>query len=235
MDKVPYYPKAGARHGISTAKPKTWGSFDEAVYSLAADAWFDGIGRLVGEGDVLVDLDKCIENGKIISLDAAGLVQEFDTYTELSPSGSGLRIFGLGRLLGPEATDHDLGVEIYGEHDKRFLKITGVVLNEARAVRRLPQSLTEDVYRRFKKVTPEVKTRPLPALVDPDTLPDLNLVGLMPQQLLWMLNGFDCDLDRSKEVQVVAKDLVSRGLELEQVFTILCENHSWDVALDHRG
>jgi hypothetical protein len=73
-----------------------------------------GIGFVFSKDDNLfgVDLDNCIQNGSLRP-EAARIVNALATYTEISPSGNGVKLFAKGRLPGPnknsqliEAYDH---------------------------------------------------------------------------------------------------------------------------------
>ena len=63
----------------------------------------DGLGFLLGDGWAGVDLDKCRdpESGALTQW-ALDIVARFDSYTEISPSRTGLKIFVRGSL--PEGT-----------------------------------------------------------------------------------------------------------------------------------
>lgn len=74
--------------------PEIWRSFDEAL-QIARNNGLDGIGIVLSEhGTVCAfDLDKCINpnTGEVDPI-AAKIVKQLDSYTEYSPSWSGLRI-----------------------------------------------------------------------------------------------------------------------------------------------
>lgn len=118
--KPPYDPKTGKR--ASHSDPSTWGTFDQAVKAL--DRGFDGIGFVFTGEDLFcgIDLDDCRNpaSGEIEPW-AVKLIKEFDSYTEISPSKTGLKIFLKGKLPGGGVkTKH---VEVY---DKlRFFTVTG--------------------------------------------------------------------------------------------------------------
>src|SRR5262249_45964422 len=83
--------------------PKTWATFQEALGSYRRHD-LDGIGLALsspdGDGDRLVgvDLDHCrdVSTG-VIQEWAWEVVKSLNTYTEVSPSGEGLRLFLYGR------------------------------------------------------------------------------------------------------------------------------------------
>ena len=128
--KVPYIP--GTTRRASVSDPATFAAFDAAA--SATD--YDGIGIRVSGKIVGIDLDHCIENGKLLPW-AQAIVDRFDaTYIEVSPSGTGIRIF----CLLPDGFTYDTqtyyikkgDIEVYiPGHTNRFLTVTGNALTEA--------------------------------------------------------------------------------------------------------
>ena len=87
--KVPYTP--GTTRRASVSDPATFTAFETA----ASATGYDGIGIRVCGRIVCIDLDHCIEDGKLF-LWAQTIVDRFGaTYIEVSPSGTGIRIFCL--------------------------------------------------------------------------------------------------------------------------------------------
>ncbi len=74
----------------------TWMVFQDALEKMQASADnVDGVGFVLGGGWGGIDLDHCrsVENGAIDPR-AEAVIQIADSYTEVSPSGQGLKIFG---------------------------------------------------------------------------------------------------------------------------------------------
>src|SRR5262249_50627892 len=101
-DKPPLSAKGGP--GSST-NPQTWSPFAEALTAYQAGG-LDGLGIALeraeddtAPGPVGVDLDHCRnpETG-VIDPWAAEIIRALNSYTEVSPSGEGVRIFLLGTL-----------------------------------------------------------------------------------------------------------------------------------------
>src|SRR5438093_13031891 len=92
-DKVPF--NARTRGDGSSTNPATWSSYEDAV--AASDA-FDGIGFVLTADDpyVGVDLDHCVNGDGAISAEVQQSVDDLASYTEITPSGHGLRIFVRG-------------------------------------------------------------------------------------------------------------------------------------------
>lgn len=116
----------------ATNDPHTWSTFDAAEAAfLAGD--FDGMGLVLPPGIVGVDLDDCLNGQKEMTQEAKLITAMLPSYAEISPSGTGLKIFVAGRL------DDDLqkicrvrGVEMYdGASTNRFFTITGAKLPNA--------------------------------------------------------------------------------------------------------
>jgi putative DNA primase/helicase len=108
----------------SPTDPATWGTFDAAIEALERFGG-DGVQFLLSESDSYtgIDLDACVNphTGEMEPW-AAQLVASFDSYTELSPSGTGLRIMTQGKK--PEGSPSHCGpIEVYDR--VRALSITG--------------------------------------------------------------------------------------------------------------
>jgi len=136
--KVPY--QVNGRHA-KTNDPATWSSFEAA---LAVVDRFDGLGFVFSAEDPFfgLDLDGCRnpETGELAEW-AACLLNEFKTYAELSPSGTGVKLFGVGSVPGgtgrkKELTDEPIvtaekrpGIEAYDRG--RYFAFTGERFNGA--------------------------------------------------------------------------------------------------------
>ncbi len=136
MTKIPYVLGENGRKARAN-DPSTWRPYADAV---AYGPQYDGIGfeLLRGGGLSAVDLDLCVERqtGKVAPW-AREIVRRFDSYTEVTPSGEGLRIFCKGTLpegegwrnkrLGAARPDgHTAGCEVYS--DGKYLTVTGEAL-----------------------------------------------------------------------------------------------------------
>ena len=124
--KVPY--QQGGKAHASTTDPQTWTSFERAIGRYEQGrlciprTGVDGIGFVLGGGHgiVGVDLDHCFSENKIQPW-ALKIIFELDSYTEVSPSGTGVRIFLKASLpAGGRKKGH---IEMYDS--ARFLTVTG--------------------------------------------------------------------------------------------------------------
>jgi hypothetical protein len=127
--KIPYTPdgKRWAKANDAT----TWGRFQEALatYNRRRNK-FAGIGFefAAGGGIVGIDLDDCRDQKtgelKRWAIDAIG---RFNSYAEISPSGTGVKIWCRGKIqcdgTGKKRAYHDGAVEMYGRG--RFFAMTG--------------------------------------------------------------------------------------------------------------
>lgn len=109
----------------------TWTSFENALaYHDREDRDTDGVGVVVHEEDIVVglDLDDCRDpsTGDIDEW-AANLPEAVETYTEVSPSETGLRLFGFGFLPddGTRADVEDTKGHIEMYETGRYLTVTG--------------------------------------------------------------------------------------------------------------
>lgn len=115
----------------TSSDPATWCSFEEAHASFAKHAEWSGLGFVFGKDDPFagVDLDDCLdEDGKLLW--GRDIVEGLKTYTEVSPSGRGLKMFLEGDKpaqancrkdgFGPTGRGK---VEVYDS--KRFFTVTG--------------------------------------------------------------------------------------------------------------
>lgn len=119
--KVPYDARTGQR--ASTTDPSTWTSLERAQ-QFCVTSGAAGVGYVLSEHDpyVGVDLDHC-RNPQSGAIDhwARDIVTRLNSYTEVSPSGAGLRIFVRGDL--PPRGRRKGSIEMYTR--ARFLTITG--------------------------------------------------------------------------------------------------------------
>lgn len=124
-DKVPRTP--AGRHASST-DPKTWSTF-EAVVAAYQTGRFDGVGFVLGDGFAGIDLDEVRnpETGELFAAWAVELIAAAGTYTDVSPSGTGAKLFGRGVWKGDwHKRPHPSGVgeiEVYSEG--RYFTVTG--------------------------------------------------------------------------------------------------------------
>jgi putative DNA primase/helicase len=121
-DKMPFQALAPAQVASHSNKSH-WTDFEMALRCLEQGG-FEGLGFVFSkEANITgIDLDGVIENG-VLHPEAAHLVNLFDSYTEVSPSGTGVHIFVTPRWLGQRnRVKKHFGIEVYTE--QRFFTIT---------------------------------------------------------------------------------------------------------------
>jgi putative DNA primase/helicase len=125
--KVPCQPD-GTKASVTA--PATWARFEDVqcgYYSPChkTEVPFDGVGFVLTLADPFVgfDFDHCVdrETGEITDRKVRDYVFRLDSYTEISPSGTGVRVIVQAKL--PERDRRNGSFECYD--DKRFVSITG--------------------------------------------------------------------------------------------------------------
>jgi putative DNA primase/helicase len=119
--KVPYSPRNVRR--ASSTELLTWGTFEEALKAYQ-NGEYAGVGFVFSTGDPYtgIDLDNCVDESGDIALWALEIVRYFDSYTELSATGTGLHIIVRGDTPNRRKGD----IEVYSS--KRFFTVTGHVV-----------------------------------------------------------------------------------------------------------
>jgi len=102
----------------SSADNDTWSTYQKAIKSCV-DISYDGIGFMFEHPYIGIDLDDCIENGKPNAF-ATSIINATSSYTELSPSGTGIHIICKGTLPSPIKTPT---LEVY--QTGRYFTMTG--------------------------------------------------------------------------------------------------------------
>lgn len=228
-------------YGLSNKNATGWVTFEEAMAVYKANPrMFAGVGYLMTgpHGITGVDLDRCRnpETGEIAPW-AAELVARLDTYTEVSPSGTGLHAMLLGDV--PEDwANHEQGIEVYGGNEARFLCVTGERVPGARGhLIAPPKGYMAEVAGKYRKAPTkaEVEDLHLPDLLPVEFLPELAELDLPPHASNFLTEGPDPGTDRSRQLFATAIALSQAGLAPDEVLSILEANeHAMEVALDHR-
>jgi putative DNA primase/helicase len=147
VTKVPYSVHGGR---ASSTNPKTWAPFEAAI-AYAEEHSMSGVGFVFTEDDPFagIDIDKCRdpETGEIEPW-AWKIVTAFDSYTEVSPSGTGLHIFVKATLPGPNNRKGPL--EMY--ESGRYFTLTGEHLDGTPTEIHKRQDVLERLYRHVFKI-----------------------------------------------------------------------------------
>ena len=127
--KVPYNPNSPQDKAKSN-DPATFAPMDTAA---ARANGFDGLGVGIFGTVAGIDIDHCMKDGKLSAM-AADIVETMDAYTEISPSGEGLRILFLAPGFQYDTgkyyiKDSKQGLELYiAGMTQRYLTVTGNTL-----------------------------------------------------------------------------------------------------------
>ena len=121
----------------SSTNPATWTTFEQAFDATKRNPeWGVGFVFRKDGGMVGIDLDDCVDGGGRLKSWAQPIIEKFaDTYMEVSPSGTGVKIFCRGNLeglvsgTGSRKAYGDGEVEIY-QHG-RYFTVTGKCFNGA--------------------------------------------------------------------------------------------------------
>lgn len=237
FDKIPAHAKA-PYYGISTAKPERWYTYEVALKAYQDNpALFAGVGYVMtGQHDVVgIDLDNCVSENTIAPW-AQEVIAQLGSYTELSPSGNGLRILINGAIPN-DWTNHEVGIEVYGGHEPRFLTVTGQRLKASVLDVRGPgPAVLEGLSGQYAKIktTATIISLELPDILDEMVLPNLDSLPL-PTSVAAFLTTGDHGGDRSRALFAASVALYSAGLSDDEVFSLLALNPwAFEVALDHR-
>jgi putative DNA primase/helicase len=198
--KVPYNANTGRK--ASSTNASTWASFDEAMSTFASGD-YSGIGFVFANGYCGIDFDKCrdIDTGEVESW-ALEMIEKLDSYTEVSPSGTGLHVLLKAKLNGEGARKNR--IELYDTG--RYFTLTGEHLQGT------PQSINErqEVVTGLYEAIREVQAckQGVSAVKMPErvfTLDDSRIVELAGKAInaakferLWSGSASDYNDDRSR-------------------------------------
>jgi putative DNA primase/helicase len=122
--KPPLNPHGGQH--ASTTDPATWGTLQDALHFCRENLWAAGVGFVFTKHDpyVGIDLDKCRDPQKgEIAPWAQSIVDYLSSYTEVSPSGTGVKVFVRGAI---PAGARKGAIETYDSG--RYFTVTGLHL-----------------------------------------------------------------------------------------------------------
>lgn len=171
--KVPRQPNGS--HASST-DPATWTDFETARGAYESGD-FDGIGFVFSEDDpfVGVDLDDCVQDGSL-TRGALDVIERLDSYTEGSPSGTGVHVICKGYIPHERNRSGDVEgmkeLEIY--EDGRYFTMTGQHLDGTPDT---PKQVGKELYALCKEVFgTAAKNQGETAAGTPNVLEDRELV-----------------------------------------------------------
>ncbi len=126
--KVPLSARGAKRTPASSTDPTTWSSYSAAKRSTAGV----GLGFVLSSVDrlVCIDLDHALGGGVLAGWAREIVDQAPDTYIEVSPSGTGLHVWGYGTVgRGRRIRRGEAHVEVYDRG--RYITVTGERFEDA--------------------------------------------------------------------------------------------------------
>ena len=136
ITKIPYQPNG---YKAKQTDPQTWTTYNNAK-SAVETGKFDGIGYALtaDEGYICIDLDHCVnpETGDIDqwAMEILDIVQKAGgTYSESSPSRTGIHLWGRGRLPDNKGINQPMknGHKIEMYNHGHYMTVTGEPLDDA--------------------------------------------------------------------------------------------------------
>jgi putative DNA primase/helicase len=159
--KVPYCPADTSRKA-SSIDPSTWTDAKTAlaVHERATGYYAGLMFAQTGCPIVAFDLDDVIANGELHEFAQQLIARCGETYVEITPSGTGLRVIGTGD--GPSldkkyAIGDGASCEIYRKPTGRFITVTGRRYNDAPDVLADLNTLADEVLAELEAAKQEAK------------------------------------------------------------------------------
>ena len=176
ITKVPYNARTGK--AASSTDPDTWSTYNDV--RMAYDTRkYDGIGIVFANGLMGIDIDHCMNpaTGELKDF-AQDIINMCDTYTEISPSGSGIHCLCYGSKPATicKITKGESIIEMYDKG--RYFTVTGNTL-----IHKPVNERTQAVKAIYEKYfdQPKPKTKPaaaLPVFQYPNDKTDAELIDL---------------------------------------------------------
>jgi putative DNA primase/helicase len=123
--KVPYRPDGHGR--AESTNPSTWTSLEQACAALKRDSSMIGVGFVFAADHAImgIDLDKCRANGTLNERAASILEALPPTYTEVSPSKTGVKLFYALELPEPYPYGGRKKADVEVYTNMRYFTVTG--------------------------------------------------------------------------------------------------------------
>lgn len=158
-------PKTAGGGAAKSNDPGTWTSFQNAAEGCGKHSGLEGVGFVfAGNGIVGVDFDHCIGKDGLDPW-VSGWVERLNSYTEISPSGTGLHVFCKGVLPGGKGI-HKEKAELYDRG--RFFTVTGDIYGQLKPLR----DAQDAVDALCRGLNPEQEKPLAPPFAPPAAVPD---------------------------------------------------------------
>ncbi len=171
--KVPFNARTG--NPADSTRPDTWSTFDEALAAFEQSDAYAGVGYVFAADDPCcgIDLDDCIdpETGEIKPW-GVRLIESLNSYAEISPSGTGVKVIVEAAKPGPRCKTRfeDGEVEMYDRD--RFFTITGNHLGstpvDVQPAQQAVDAIYAEVFGKPQPTPPPSKPPPEPDSPDDD-------------------------------------------------------------------
>ena len=173
-------------YGASSTNPETWGTFEQAVNAIGKTAKVgESQGKIEGIGFVFappycgIDLDHVInaDTGEI-NRQALDVISTMDSYTEISPSGTGIHIIYKGEIHKEWKCKKNSGlgngsdIEMYQQG--RYFTVTGNRFNDKEIESR--ERHAELIYKAYMQDEEKPKTAVQPSKSKPLTMTDKDIM-----------------------------------------------------------
>lgn len=164
LTKIPYQVNGSK---AESDNPATWAAFDKALAVLPK---YDGLGIMFANGLAGIDLDHHIDGGALSEY-ARSIVDKLNSYTEYSPSGTGLHILLWSGLPEGGRKNTQNGIEMYSEG--RYFTVTGRTLEGTPAT---VNHRAAEVAELHRATFPKQEPKAAPAPTQPNNLDDQALL-----------------------------------------------------------
>ena len=147
-------PKTVSGYNANSKNLKHFCGLDEVTEKVEG---YDGICIALAGGLSAIDIDHCVEDGKMSEM-AAEIIEKVNSYTEYSPSGNGIRIIGKTDGFNYDqdkyyVNNRKLGLEVYASRNVGIITITGNAIKEI-PLRDFSDVLPEILEKYMKKPVP---------------------------------------------------------------------------------
>lgn len=143
--KIPKNARTG--YGAKANDPATWCDYETAIRG-AEKLNLDGVGFEFAGGYLGVDLDHVIHEDGSLDPIAKEVIETLDSYTEYSPSRTGVHIIVKTDIPKIGARNDEIGLEMY--NNGRFFTMTGEIFGEEKPIADRTEEI-KSLYRKYCK------------------------------------------------------------------------------------
>ena len=187
-NKIPIDPKTGKN--AKSNDRHTWGTYEQAKSLMESDSSISGLGFMFTNSPYVgIDIDHCIINGELSQM-ANKIINTVNSYTEVSPSGTGIHIICEGKLEGVGRKNSTLGLEMY--ETGRYFTVTENTLKDYKTVQKRQdeiQALYTKYFNTPKKTTASASKKQTVLYLDDDKLIELAGKSKNSDKFIALYNG----------------------------------------------